>query len=331
MIITKTPFRMSFCGGGSDLPFFYRSHGGCVLSTTINRYMYITIHPYFTPLRTALRYSQIEIVDDIKQIKHSIFKQVLNDMNVSGVEISSTADVPSGTGLGSSSAFTVGLLHTLYCYASKYVSKKQLAKEACDIEIDILGNPIGKQDQYAVAYGGLNFIEFHQDDSVTVTPVVMRQETKRALERNLVAFYTGIMHDANIILKDQKDKYSEDDKTTGMLEMCDLAREMKTSLERNDLSDFGRYLHETWLRKKELSSKITLPEIDELYDYALRNGASGGKLLGAGGGGFLLFYCEDYKQPQMLQAMADRGLKPFEFSFEHDGSSVIYIGDKYWK
>ena len=331
MIITRTPFRMSFCGGGSDLPAFYRNYGGCVLSTTINRYMYITIHPYFHSDKTALRYSNIEIVDDIKNIRHSIFRQVLNDKNISGVEISSTADVPSGTGLGSSSSFTVGLLHTLYAYESKYVSKEKLAQEACEVEIEKLGNPIGKQDQYAASFGGLNFIEFRQDGSVSVSPVIMREKTKKALECNLVAFYTGKTHDANDILRDQQKKYLEADKIKTMLAMCELARSMKGTLERNDLGGFGECLHEAWILKKNISSRISLPEIDELYDYAMEQGAKGGKLLGAGGGGFLLFYCESYKQPYFIKAMEEKGLKLFDFRFENDGTSVVHIGDKYWK
>lgn len=327
MIITKTPFRISFCGGGSDMAAFYKKYGGCVLSTTINRYMYLTIHPYFDEKKTALRYSSIEIVDDIRDIKHTILHQVLNDMNISGVEISSTADVPSGTGLGSSSAFTVGLLHTLYCYQGKYVSKKKIAEEACMVEIEKLGNPIGKQDQYAAACGGLNFIEFNQDESVTVSPVITNYETKQALQDNLVMFYTGITHDANVILAEQKKNISAEDKAENLIKMCGLAHDMKTALENNDLSDFGKILNEGWIRKRELASGVTNPKIDELYECAIQNGATGGKLLGAGGGGFLLFYCEKDKQQRLEEAI---GLRRFPFKFEHDGTSVAYIGDKYW-
>ncbi len=326
MIITKTPFRVSFCGGGSDMATFYREHGGCVLSTSINRYMYLTIHPYFDANKTALRYSGIEIVDDIKDIKHTIFHQVLNDMGVSGVEISSTADVPSGTGLGSSSSFTVGLLHTIYCYKGKYVSKKKIAEEACRVEIEKLGNPIGKQDQYAAACGGLNFIEFNKDETVTVSPIIMDFETKEALQENLVMFYTGITHDANVILAEQKKNISEEDKATNLIRMCGLAKDMKSALEHNELSDFGRILNEGWCLKRELAKGVSNPKIDELYNCAVENGASGGKLLGAGGGGFLLFYCEKYKQKKLEEALR---LKRFPFEFEHDGTSVVYIGDKY--
>lgn len=327
MIITKTPFRVSFAGGGSDMADFYREHTGCVLSTSINRYMYLSLHPYFDHKKTALKYSQTEIVSDLNEINHTIFRSVLNDKNIEGVEISSTADVPSGTGLGSSSAFTVGLLHTLYCYQGKYVSKAKLAEEACKVEIEKIGSPIGKQDQYAAAFGGLNFITFHQDNTVSVEPVITMAETLRNLQENLVMFYTGITHDANAILAEQKKNISEENKTKNLIQMCQLARNMKYSLENNELSDFGTILNEGWQRKRELAGKISNPKIDELYETALQNGATGGKLLGAGGGGFLLFYCPKEKQERLKNQLR---LKPFQFSFEHDGSSVIYIGDKYW-
>lgn len=328
MIITKTPFRISFCGGGSDMADFYREYGGCVLSTSINRYMYITMHPYFDKKKTAIKYSKTEIVDDITNIEHSIFKYVLNEKNISGVEIVSTADVPSGTGLGSSSSFTVGLLHTLYCYKGKYVSKARLAEEACTIEIDKLKNPIGKQDQYAAAFGGLNFISFYNDDTVSVEPVVTKSETIKTLQDNLIIFYTGLTHDANQILSQQKRKLSESVSKNNLLRMCELTKQMKCTLENNELSDFGNILNEGWHRKKELSGNISNSKIDEWYDIALKNGALGGKLLGAGGGGFLLFYCPKDRQKNLEIAL---GLEKFDFAFEHDGSSVIYIGDKYWE
>ena len=310
------------------MPDFYREHEGCVVSTSINRYMYISIHPYFDDKSTALKYSQTEIVDNIQDIKHKIFRQVLNDMDISGVEITSTADVPSGTGLGSSSSFTVGLIHSLYCYKGKYVAKDKIAAEACDVEINRLGNPIGKQDQYAAACGGLNLITFHQDDTVSVEPVIMRPETLKALQENLVIYYTGITHDANKILAEQKKNItSQKDKTDNLIRMCELAREIKKSLENDELSDFGEILNEGWKKKKELASGIADSRIDDMYETALKNGATGGKLLGAGGGGFLLFYCEKYKQKRMEEAL---GLTRFPVQFEHDGTSVVYIGDKYW-
>lgn len=328
MIITKTPFRISFCGGGSDMADFYKEYGGCVLSTSINRYMYITMHPYFDKNKTALKYSKTEIVDNIANIEHSIFQYLLNEKNISGVEIVSTADVPSGTGLGSSSSFTVGLLHTLYCYQGKYVSKARLAQEACTLEIDKLKNPIGKQDQYAAAFGGLNFISFHKDDTVSVEPVVTKSKTLKELQDNLVMFYTGLTHDANKILAQQKQNLNASAAKDNLLQMCGLARQMKHALENNELSDFGEILNEGWRRKKELSGNISNPKIDEWYDIALHNGALGGKLLGAGGGGFLLFYCPKDRQEKLEEALS---LEKFDFAFEHDGSSVIYIGDKYWE
>lgn len=307
---------------------FYREYGGCVLSTSINRYMYLSLHPYFDHRKTALKYSQTEIVEDINDINHKIFRCVLNDMKIEGVEISSTADVPSGTGLGSSSSFTVGLLHTLYCYKGKYVSKSRLAQEACQVEINKLGNPIGKQDQYAAAFGGMNFISFHQDDTVSVEPVITKAETINRLQENLMMFYTGLTHDANVILSEQKKNISQADKTRNLIQMRELAKAMKHSLENNELSDFGEILNEGWVRKKELAGGITNPKIDELYETAMKNGATGGKLLGAGGGGFLLFYCPKEYQERLKNQLR---LRHFPFSFEHDGSSVVYIGDKYWE
>ncbi len=249
-------------------------------------------------------------------------------MKIEGVEISSTADVPSGTGLGSSSSFTVGLLHTLYCYKGKYVSKSRLAQEACQVEINKLGNPIGKQDQYAAAFGGMNFISFHQDDTVSVEPVITKAETINRLQENLMMFYTGLTHDANVILSEQKKNISQADKTRNLIQMRELAKAMKHSLENNELSDFGEILNEGWVRKKELAGGITNPKIDELYETAMKNGATGGKLLGAGGGGFLLFYCPKEYQERLKNQLR---LRHFPFSFEHDGSSVVYIGDKYWE
>ncbi|MDY3298648.1 kinase [Selenomonas sp.] len=327
MIITKTPFRISFCGGGSDLSSFYRQHEGCVLSTSINKYCYIVIHPYFDEHQTLLKYSQTELVDDIRDIQHRIFRCVLNDYGLHGVEIVSTADVPAGTGLGSSSTFTVGLLHAVNSYHGKFVSKGWLAKEACKVEIEKLGSPIGKQDQYAAAFGGLNFIRFHADESVSVEPIVMQPETYRRLDANLILFYTGLKHDANAILSKQSANMSQTDKVASLRAMTQLARDMKAALEANDLSSFGRILDEGWQRKRTLANGITRPEIDAIYAKAMRSGALGGKLLGAGGGGFFLFYCEQEQQERLRAAL---GLRAFDFHFERDGSSVIYIGDKYW-
>lgn len=327
MIITRTPFRISFAGGGSDLPDFYEQYGGCVLSTSINRYCYISIHPYFNAQDTMLKYSESELVSDLSQIRHKIFNCVLNEAQLHGVEITSTADVPGGTGLGSSSTFTVGLLNAVNCYRGKYLSKGKLAAKACQVEIERLGSPIGKQDQYAAACGGLNFIRFHPDGEVSVSPIVMQPETYRRLQQNLVMFYTGDVRSANAILAEQKRNISAEDKAKNLRRMCALAEEMKGALEQNDLSSFGRLLNDGWELKRTLASGISNPAIDEAYDTAMKSGALGGKLLGAGGGGFLLFYCEPDKQEQLRVALR---LRPFPFSFEKDGTSVIYIGDKYW-
>lgn len=327
MIITKTPFRVSFCGGGSDMANFYEKYGGCVLSTSINKYCYISIHPYFNENQTLLKYSENELVDEISQIKHKIFRQVLGDINVHGVEITSTADIPGGTGLGSSSTFTVGLLNTLNCYNGKFVSKNKLAALACEVEIEKLGNPIGKQDQYGAALGGLNFIKFNQDGSVSHEPIMMEGKTYKKLQKNLLMFYTGTTRSANTILAEQTKNITSEDKAKNLLKMCGLAKDMKSALESNDISSFGKILDEGWQLKKELASGIANPAIDEAYEIAMKNGALGGKLLGAGGGGFLLFYCEEEKQEQLKKAI---GLKELDFSFERDGTSVIYIGDKYW-
>ena len=254
MIITKTPFRISFAGGGSDLADFYEKYGGCVLSTSINRYCYISIHPYFNERYTMLKYSENELVESLSQIKHRIFNCVLNEANLHGVEISSTADIPGGTGLGSSSTFTVGLLNTVNCYKGKYMSKGALAEKACEVEIQKLGSPIGKQDQYAAAFGGLNFIRFHKDGTVSVSPIVMQPETYRKLQQNLVMFYTGDVRSANSILAEQKKNMSSDDKARNLQQMCVLAEDMKHALENNDLSSFGDLLNEGWKLKRTLAS-----------------------------------------------------------------------------
>jgi len=306
---------------------FYEQYGGCVLSTSINRYCYISIHPYFNENQTMLKYSENELVDRLSDIRHRILNCVLNERQVHGVEISSTADVPGGTGLGSSSTFTVGVLNALNCYQGKYMSKGKLAEKACEVEIKKLGSPIGKQDQYAAAFGGLNFISFHQDGNVSISPVVMRNEVYRELQNNLVMFYTGETRSANTILTEQKTNIRQNDKVASLKRMCALAEDMRKALEKNKLDCFGDLLNEGWKLKRTLASGVSTSVIDEAYETAMKNGALGGKLLGAGGGGFLLFYCPPEAQERLRIALR---LRQFPFSFERDGSSVIYIGDKYW-
>ena len=325
MIITRTPFRVSFAGGGSDIASFYERHGGCVLSTAINKYMYISVHPSFDHKETVLKYSKRETVTEIGKIEHNYFRQVLTNLNTSGVEIVSTADIPSGTGLGSSSSFTVGLLHALYCYKGKYVSKERLASEACEVEIEQLGNPIGKQDQYAAAYGGLNFIQFKKDGSVFVEPVIMNHDSFHELESNLMMFYTGQLHSASAILKEQKQNITAGEKEANQLKICELAQELREELQNNNIDAMGRILHQNWLLKKTLANGISNPKIDEAYEKALSAGAIGGKLLGAGGGGFLLFYVPQEKQCAVKKAM---NLPQLPMSFDRQGSAVLYVGDK---
>jgi len=327
MIITKTPFRISFCGGGSDIPAFYREHGGCVLSSSINKYMFIMIHPYFHEGSTVLKYSKTEVVTDIKDIEHSIFHSVLNMYNLSGVEITSMADIPAGTGLGSSSAFTVGLLNTINAYKGKLVSKPKLAELASEIEIEHLKSPIGKQDQYAAAMGGLNFIRFNPNDSVTVTPLLIGKNTVSELQDNLLMFYTGEVRNANEILKEQTANSTKVDRIDNLKQMCRLAEAMKDELESGNVSAVGEILDENWQLKKTMATGISSNTLDDIYDKAMKNGAGGGKLLGAGGAGFFLFYCEKDRQENLRNALK---LKELPFTFENDGSSIIFVGDKYW-
>lgn len=325
MIITRTPFRVSFAGGGSDIASFYENHGGCVLSTAIDKYMYISVHPSFNSNQTVLKYSKTESVTDIDKIEHKYFREMLKRLDVHGVELVSTADVPAGTGLGSSSSFTVGVLHALYAYKSKYVSKERLASEACDIEIKYLHNPIGKQDQYAAAYGGLNFIQFNKDGSVIVEPVIMHDDSRIQLERNLMMFYTGQLHSASAILKEQSGNITAGDKEANQLKMCDLARQLRHELHSNNIDAMGEILNENWMLKKTLASGISNPAIDEAYENAMKHGALGGKLLGAGGGGFLLFYVPEKDQSRVKDALR---LPQLPVAFDRQGAAVIYVGDK---
>lgn len=325
MIITRTPFRISFAGGGTDLEVFYSRHPGCVLSTAINKYMYISIHPYFNSNQTWLKYSKTECASSYNEIEHRCFRQVLYDFKINGVEITTTADVPAGTGLGSSSSFTVGLLLTLYSHLSTFASKEKLARESCEIEINKLKEPIGKQDQYATSYGGLNFIRFHPDGTVSVDPVIMKSDTSRRLQENLLLFYTGDVRSASAILKEQRENTKKSDKFHNLKKMAELAQSLLESLQNNNLSLFGEILHEGWLLKKTLANGISNGDVDHYYNIGLKNGAKGGKLLGAGGGGFLLFYCEKEDQEKLRLALSN--LKELRFRFDFEGAKVIYIGN----
>lgn len=327
MIITRTPFRISFVGGGSDLASFYKRSQGAVLSVAINKYMYISSHQYFEPNQIRVKYSKTETVSNLSQMEHPILRTVLEKFKVKGgLEISSIADVPSGTGMGSSSSFTVGLLHNLYAFQNKIVNKEILAQEACEVEIDLLKEPIGKQDQYAAAYGGMNIFRFYENDSVTTEQLHLSSSVLQSLEDNLLMFYIGNQRKASDILKEQNiNTATQKDKFAALEEMVKLVEELKKCLYSAHLNDFGKILHENWLLKKQLAGSISSTHIDDIYETAIKNGASGGKLLGAGGGGFMLFYCEKEKQPQLTKALNQ--LRQFDFSFDHEGSKLIYYGN----
>ncbi|MCQ2741933.1 MAG: GHMP kinase [Bacilli bacterium] len=324
MIIARAPFRVSFCGGGSDIPSFYEKYGGCVISTSIRKYVYLTINKDFKKDEITLKYSQTEIVDDPSKIQHRIFKQCLTDFGVTGVEITSVADIPAGTGLGSSSTFTVALLKLLYTYKEKSVSAYKIAKEACEVEIEKLGNPIGKQDQFAAAFGGLRYYEFCPDGFVKVEPIIMKRSSYRKLESNLLMFYTGDVRDANKILGEQTQNLaSKEDKIAAQKKLCEMTHELKEAFERNDVDALGPILLKSWEIKKSLANGISNPKIDEYYAKAIEAGATGGKLLGAGGGGFLLFYVPN-EEGKFAVRQALKELKELPFEFDNAGCSVLY-------
>lgn len=327
MIITRTPFRISFAGGGSDLSSFYKRTQGAVLSTTIDKYMYIAIHPFFNQEMIQLKYSKTETVHNIFEIQHPIIREVLKEYNLKGIDINSIADIPSGTGMGSSSSFTVGLLNAVRAYIGKFTGAQKLGELACHIEIDKVGSPIGKQDQFAAAFGGLNFITFNPDESVKVEKVLMDPSIKKQLDENLLLFYIGGKHDANTILKEQAKEFNKSDKFQKQQKMVELAYTLREALHQNNIDDFGRILHEGWLLKKSLASSITSTEIDDIYNYGIKNGALGGKLLGAGGAGFILFYCPKENQEAFRLKMSQ--FNEFKFNFENFGSQVVYVGDKF--
>lgn len=324
MVITRTPFRISLCGGGSDIKSFYEKHGGCVLSTTINKYMYITSHPSFDKKTTVLKYSKTETVNEINEIEHDIFRECLKKEKLEGLEITSIADVPQGTGLGSSSSFTVGLLKNLKCHKREYISKEDVAAYACDIENNVVHTTNGKQDQYAAAFGGLNFYQFNKDGSVDVEPVLMGHEAYKQLEKNLIMIYVGGEHKASEILEEQsKNIVSAKDKELGQKKIMEMTYDLKRELEHDNIDYVGKILNENWKIKKTLASGISNPQFDEWYDRGIKAGATGGKLLGAGGSGFFLFYVPEKNQEEFRKQMSD--LPEMEFKFDHQGTTVIFV------
>lgn len=327
MIITRTPFRVSFVGGGSDMETFYSKSRGAVLSTTINKYMYISSHRFFYPDQIRVKYSVTETVNSIDELKHPLIREAMRKVDVrGGVEFSSIADIPAGTGMASSSAFTVGLLHCLYAIKRQYVSHDQLAAEACEIEIDILNEPIGKQDQYATAFGGLNVIYFNPDGSVKVEPLYISADIYDRLQENLIMFYMGNQRKASDILSEQKSNAGREDKFQILQSMVSLVGDLRNCLYAGNLNDFGKILNENWNLKQQLASSITNSEVDAIYKAGIDAGAQGGKLLGAGGGGFMLFYCEKSLQSRLIEKL--KPLRTFNFAFEREGSKLIYFADE---
>jgi D-glycero-alpha-D-manno-heptose-7-phosphate kinase len=323
MIISRTPLRMSFVGGGSDLPSFYERFGGAVLGTTIDKYVFVTCNPKFdNGIRVA--YSKTEEVTSVDQIEHKIVRAAMTLLDVKGgVEITTIADVPSrGTGLGSSSSFAVGLLNVLHAFQGSYASPGKLAEEGCRVELDLCREPIGKQDQYAAAFGGFNLIEFQRLGRIDVSPVVIPSERRAKLSRRIVAFYTGFTRSASALLEAQSMSVASNAaKQATIQRMVKLAYVMKAELEDGNLEAFGEILHENWELKKTLTGGISSPQIDEWYDTGRRNGAIGGKILGAGGGGFLVFYAPEHQHAAIEQAL---GLRRVDFGFEPLGSRIIF-------
>ncbi len=326
MIITKTPFRISFAGGGTDLPEFFEREGyGAVVSVTIDKHVYIAAHPFFEG-KFLVKYHENELVDKPEQIKHPLFREALLLLDIKEpLEITSFADIPSrGSGMGSSSSFNVGLLNALHIHQGRHPAPETLAQEAVTIERDRLKEPGGKQDQYAAAFGGLNYMRFNADGSVIVERLLLPAAVLRELEGNLLLFFTGITRESKTV-QAQLEKSTTEKKQTRdfLLKMRALADELKEALIERDLSAFGDILHQGWLLKRQLTGAITNKEIDDHYEKARAAGALGGKLLGAGGGGFLLFYVPKERQMAVREALSD--LRELPFSFDMQGSHVVHV------
>jgi len=306
------------------LPAFYRRFGGAVVSTTIDQYVYVTVNKKFDE-KIRVSYSRTEEARSVERIKHPLVRESMKLLRIEGgVEITSIADIPArGTGLGSSSSFTVGLLHVLHAYAERYASADQLAREACIIELERCGEPIGKQDQYAAAFGGLNFIEFNTDDSVTVEPIICKRATIEQIQEHMLFFYTGVTRSASGILKDQQRGLTSRKNQNVTQRMADLARQLRRELQQNRPGSFGEAIHEGWCLKKSLAAGITSQAIENWYQKARKAGALGGKLLGAGSGGFFMFYAPPDRHEAITLALQD--LRRMFFRFEPLGSRIIFV------
>ncbi len=326
MIVSRTPFRISFAGGGTDLPAFYREEPGAVLSTTIDKYVYVVVNRRFEP-QIRVSYSKTETVDSVGEIQHDLVREALRLTGLpSHIEILTVADIPAGTGLGSSSSVTVGLLNALYAFQGHLKSPEELAREACEIEIDIVGKPIGKQDQYAAAFGGFRFMEFEPGGAVKTEPLICGAEVLSALQHNLMLFFTGMTRSADAILTQQSANIASDSQVRRHLHrMRDLAFEMRSVLAgEGPLDRFGAVLHEGWELKKQAAEGISNPQVEEWYQQAMKAGALGGKLLGAGGGGCLLLYCPYERQGPVRAALSE--LSEIRFRFEDEGTRIIFLG-----
>ena len=324
MIISQTPFRVSFAGGGTDMPAFYSEEPGAVISTAINRHMYVTVHRRFEP-NYRIAYSKIELAEQGRSIEHELVREALRTTGIDEpLGVTTIGDVPAGTGMGSSSTLTVGLLNAFHAYGGRVTTPANLAEEACRIEIDVLGKPIGRQDQYAAAFGGINFIRFNGDHSVTVEPVPCRRETIDELERRTLLMYTNQTRSADGILKKQSD--GTRDKFKVLQEMRDIAHQMRVEIAGSgDLDQFAGLLDQAWNLKRSLGFGITDTGIDELYSAARGAGAQGGKLLGAGGGGFILLMAPAERHEAIREAVGRP--KELEFSVDRQGSRIIFINE----
>lgn len=331
MIITRTPLRISFAGGGSDLPAFYEQGRGAVVSTAIDKYIYITVNPKFDH-KIRASYSITEIVDRVDELQHELIREALYLLDLrQGIEITSISDIPSrGTGLGSSSSYTVGLLNALYAYRGQMVGAERLADEACHIEIDRCRKPIGKQDQYIAAYGGLRYIRFNPDGSVYTDPVICSPTTRKRLQSRLLLLYTGLTRRADDILAEQtRETRTNEAKQAALRRMVCLADQLCEALGRDDIDAFGEILHNGWLEKRKLAANISNGHIDDWYERARATGAIGGKLLGAGGGGFLLLYADPAQHTDICRTLPE--LRPVPFSFCPQGSQVVYVEENGYK
>lgn len=346
MIVVRTPFRLPLGGGGTDLPSYYKKYEGFLVTAAINKYMFISLNLPAIVDKIKINYSKTEIVnvDEIEKIQHEIVRETLKYLKVKQpLEISSMADLSAGTGMGSSSSYTVGLLRALNAMLRRYITIQELAEEACKIEIDLIGKPIGKQDQYAAAFGGIIQLDIDELGDVKVTPLQLEHEIIYELENRLMMFYTNIERDANVILGEQSKKIkSESEKGGGgeremggrgdkgnlsaleaMHKIKAIGYEVRDALLKGDVCTFGKLLHEHWLTKKQVSTKMSNSEIDCWYELAIANGALGGKVMGAGGGGFMLFCVEEGKRRHLRKTMEGVGLRYMDFKFDWEGSKTL--------